>query len=209
MKELASKRLNGKPQPCGTNGKNRDYGLVGLRDAMGVGINGNQLKLHVGRNLERLPKISECLLGRKKRNDKDWIPSEHDHGVDQMLGHGLASDGHLPYGPQQWGWLEVGLEKLRAPVVGLPKDQYLRQSWASPHRHAIGHGIPDSYLDKVREVAKQFFLLPVEEKKKYSHGVKDGEGYGGDLIVSEKQVLDWSDRLVLKVLPEDERRPNL
>ncbi|KAE9462648.1 hypothetical protein C3L33_05432, partial [Rhododendron williamsianum] len=72
---------------------------------------------------------------------------------------------------------------------------------------AIGHGIPDSYLDKVREVAKQFFSLPMEEKKKYSRGEKDGEGYGGDLVVSEKQVLDWSDRLTLKVLPEDERRP--
>ncbi|KAL6974066.1 hypothetical protein U1Q18_028249 [Sarracenia purpurea var. burkii] len=75
--------------------------------------------------------------------------------------------------------------------------------------NAIGHGIPDSYLDKVREVAKQFFALPVEVKKKYSRADTDGEGYGGDLIVSEKQVLDWSDRLALKVLPEDERRLNL
>ncbi|CAL5360871.1 unnamed protein product [Camellia sinensis] len=74
---------------------------------------------------------------------------------------------------------------------------------------AIGHGIPDSFLDKVRDVAKQFFSLPVEEKKKYSRAEKDGEGHGGDLIVSHKQVLDWSDRLALKVLPEDQRRLNL
>ncbi|XP_057514571.1 protein SRG1-like [Actinidia eriantha] len=89
------------------------------------------------------------------------------------------------------------LEKLRSAL----------SSWGC--FQAIGHGIPDSYLDKVREVAKQFFALPVDEKKKYSRADKDGEGHGGDLIVSEKQVLDWSDRLALKILPEDERRLNL
>ncbi|XP_059636585.1 protein SRG1-like [Cornus florida] len=73
---------------------------------------------------------------------------------------------------------------------------------------AIGHGISDSLFDRVREVAKQFFELPVEEKKKYSRADDEGEGWGGDLIVSRKQVLDWSDRLVLKVLPEDERKLN-
>ncbi|KAA8535192.1 hypothetical protein F0562_030195 [Nyssa sinensis] len=74
---------------------------------------------------------------------------------------------------------------------------------------AIGHGISDSYLNKVREAAKQFFALPVEEKKKYSRAAGEGEGWGGDVIVSEKQVLDWIDRLALKVLPEDERKLNL
>lgn len=72
---------------------------------------------------------------------------------------------------------------------------------------ATGHGIPDSYLDKVRNIATEFFQLPIEQKKKYSRrSDRDGEGYGGDVIVSHKQVLDWSDRVVLKVLPEDERR---
>lgn len=32
---------------------------------------------------------------------------------------------------------------------------------------AIGHGISESFLDKVREVATQFFALPGEEKLKY------------------------------------------
>ncbi|KAL6128927.1 hypothetical protein ACLB2K_072280 [Fragaria x ananassa] len=61
---------------------------------------------------------------------------------------------------------------------------------------AIGHGISSSFLDKVREAATQFFELPVEEKEKYSRSVHGGsEGYGNDVIVSEKQVLDWSYRL--------------
>ncbi|KAL6221324.1 hypothetical protein ACLB2K_009075 [Fragaria x ananassa] len=75
---------------------------------------------------------------------------------------------------------------------------------------AIGHGISSSFLDKVREVATQFFELPVEEKQKYSREIYGGqEGYGDDVIVSEKQVLDWLYRLVLQVFPEDQRRLDL
>jgi hypothetical protein len=74
---------------------------------------------------------------------------------------------------------------------------------------AIGHGISSSFLDKVRGVAKQFFALPVEEKEKYSRAVNESEGYGSDRIVSEKQVLEWSYRLTLRVFPEDQRRLNL
>ncbi len=74
---------------------------------------------------------------------------------------------------------------------------------------AIGHGIPSSLLDKIREAAKQFFALPLEEKHKYSRAANEGEGYGHDVIVSEKQILDWSSRLSLMVYPEDQRRLNL
>ena len=73
---------------------------------------------------------------------------------------------------------------------------------------AIGHGIPSSLLDKLREVAKQFFALPAEEKRKYSRAVNEVDGYGPDRVVSEKKILDWSSRLSLKVFPEDQRRLN-
>ncbi|XVF88279.1 hypothetical protein PTKIN_Ptkin19aG0037300 [Pterospermum kingtungense] len=74
---------------------------------------------------------------------------------------------------------------------------------------AIGHGISSSFLDKVRDVAKQFFVLPKNEKQKYGRAVNESEGYGSDRIVSDKQVLDWSSRLTLIVFPEDKRRLNL
>ncbi|XP_021277366.1 uncharacterized protein LOC110411504 [Herrania umbratica] len=74
---------------------------------------------------------------------------------------------------------------------------------------AIGHGISSSFLDKVRDVAKQFFALPETEKQKYARAVNESEGYGSDRIVSDKQVLDWSHRLTLRVFPEDKRRFNL
>lgn len=51
---------------------------------------------------------------------------------------------------------------------------------------AIGHGIPHSFLDKFRAVVKQFFALPLEEKQKYSRVADEVEGYGHDMVLSEK-----------------------
>ncbi|GFS41755.1 2-oxoglutarate (2OG) and Fe(II)-dependent oxygenase superfamily protein [Actinidia rufa] len=61
----------------------------------------------------------------------------------------------------------------------------------------INHGLTSSFLDKVHEVAKQFFALPIEEKQIYSRTVEDIEGYGNDSVLSEHQTLDWTDRLYL------------
>ncbi|KAI9192302.1 hypothetical protein LWI28_020830 [Acer negundo] len=74
---------------------------------------------------------------------------------------------------------------------------------------AIGHGISNSLLDKIREVSIDFFSLPMEEKQKYARAVNEAEGYGSDRIVSDKQVHDWSHRLSLKVFPQRKRRLNL
>ncbi|XP_058068451.1 flavonol synthase/flavanone 3-hydroxylase-like [Magnolia sinica] len=73
----------------------------------------------------------------------------------------------------------------------------------------VGHGIPSSLLDEVGKIAKEFYNLPPEEKRRYSTAVanEDGEeGYGNDdQIPAENQIIDWSDRLYLLVLPEDQR----
>ncbi|KAA3476857.1 protein SRG1-like [Gossypium australe] len=61
----------------------------------------------------------------------------------------------------------------------------------------------------VHGVAKQFFGLPQEEKLKNSRAANEVEGYGHDLIVSERQVLDWNTRLFLRVCPENKRNLNL
>ncbi|KAG8485817.1 hypothetical protein CXB51_019226 [Gossypium anomalum] len=70
---------------------------------------------------------------------------------------------------------------------------------------AINHGITSAFLDKLREVARQFFALPSEEKKKYSREIGSIEGYGNDMILSEHQILDWTDRLYLILRPEDKQ----
>ncbi|XLS98354.1 hypothetical protein HN51_041089 [Arachis hypogaea] len=70
---------------------------------------------------------------------------------------------------------------------------------------AINHGMSSSFLDKVREVSKQFFELPKEEKMIYAREPNDMEGYGSDIIYFRDQKLDWTDRIYLKVQPEEQR----
>lgn len=71
---------------------------------------------------------------------------------------------------------------------------------------AINHGLTNEFLDKLRQVGKEFFALPPEEKRKYSREINDWDGYGNDTIVSEDQTLDWMDRLYLTVNPQDRRK---
>ena len=71
---------------------------------------------------------------------------------------------------------------------------------------AINHGIDGSFLEKVREISKLFFKLPADEKKKYMREENDVEGYGNDMVLSENQTLDWTDRLYLTALPQDQQR---
>ncbi|TKY48054.1 Codeine O-demethylase [Spatholobus suberectus] len=74
---------------------------------------------------------------------------------------------------------------------------------------AINHGTSSSLLDKVRQVAREFFEQPMEQKKIISKGVEEFEGYGADPVPEQGQSLDWSDRLFLDVYPEDRRKPGL
>ncbi|KAF8016651.1 hypothetical protein BT93_H2002 [Corymbia citriodora subsp. variegata] len=74
---------------------------------------------------------------------------------------------------------------------------------------AINHGMSSSFLSKVRELMKQFFTLPMEEKQKYASPADDMEGYGSDMVLSEQQVLDWNERLPLIVSLEDEGKLNI
>lgn len=59
------------------------------------------------------------------------------------------------------------------------------------------------------KVTREFYKLPLEDKQKYSNFV-DGkefrmEGYGSDMVITEKQILDWCDRFYLVVEPESHR----
>ena len=71
------------------------------------------------------------------------------------------------------------------------------------------HGMEASLIDASRE----FFRQPLQEKQKHSNMI-DGkhfqlEGYGNDWVPSEEQVLDWTDRLYLKVEPQEDRKLDL
>ncbi|KAK4267580.1 hypothetical protein QN277_024341 [Acacia crassicarpa] len=74
---------------------------------------------------------------------------------------------------------------------------------------AVNHGISVSFLDEVRQVGREFFEQPMEEKNKVCKGVKEIDGYGADPVPEEGQSLDWSDRLFLSVYPQDTRNYTL
>ncbi|PIN14355.1 Iron/ascorbate family oxidoreductase [Handroanthus impetiginosus] len=92
---------------------------------------------------------------------------------------------------------EENLEKLKSAL----------STWGC--FRAIGHGIPSSFLDEVRQVGREFFQQPMEEKNKYAKPVTVFEGYGADPVPEEGQSLDWSDRLFLELVPEDRRNYRL
>ncbi|KAJ7957698.1 2-oxoglutarate (2OG) and Fe(II)-dependent oxygenase superfamily protein [Quillaja saponaria] len=101
----------------------------------------------------------------------------------------------------------VDLSLLTPPsetIEELEKLQSGLSSWGCIQ--VVNHGMTSSFLDQVRQITKQFFELPMEEKKKYSREIGDIEGYGNDMILSEHQTLDWTDRLYLTIYPEDHRR---
>lgn len=73
---------------------------------------------------------------------------------------------------------------------------------------AAGHGIPFSLLEDVLSSGRRFFELPEEEKLRCSSKIEGfGEGYGRDQV--KVQTLDWTDRILLKVHPEDQRKLEL
>ncbi|KAF6986298.1 hypothetical protein CFC21_004078 [Triticum aestivum] len=72
------------------------------------------------------------------------------------------------------------------------------------------HGVDAAVIESMRAVSREFFRQPLEEKQRYSNLICgeqfQSEGYGNDWVSSPDQTRDWTDRLYLKVEPEDERR---
>lgn len=75
------------------------------------------------------------------------------------------------------------------------------------------HGIETSLIDAVVAASREFFRQPLEQKREYSNLIKGKQwqlqGYGNDPVQTREQILDWSDRLHLRVEPEDERNLEL
>jgi isopenicillin N synthase-like dioxygenase len=67
----------------------------------------------------------------------------------------------------------------------------------------VNHGIPGSLMERTKEIAREFFQLPSEEKLKYA--VRERQGYGQAFVVSDDQQLDWTDLLYLTLMPPEKR----
>lgn len=73
----------------------------------------------------------------------------------------------------------------------------------------VKHGIDLSLYEGIEKVAKEFFMLPLEEKNKYHMAPGTVQGYGQAFIFSENQKLDWCNMFALGVEPHFIRVPKL
>ncbi|KAJ0987671.1 hypothetical protein J5N97_006027 [Dioscorea zingiberensis] len=72
----------------------------------------------------------------------------------------------------------------------------------------VNHGVSKDVMEKAREVWREFFHLPMEEKEVYSNSPTNYEGYGSRVGVEKDATLDWSDYFFLHLLPENQRNYN-
>lgn len=70
----------------------------------------------------------------------------------------------------------------------------------------VNHGIAEDLLNNMKKFSVEFFQLSIEDKEKYSMPSEDIQGYGHAYVVSNGQVLDWSDALILVVHPTHYRK---
>ncbi|KAF2319100.1 hypothetical protein GH714_013281 [Hevea brasiliensis] len=88
-------------------------------------------------------------------------------------------------------------DTLRASILG--EISIACHDWG--FFQVINHGIKPELLDRGREIWREFFHLPMEEKQKYANSPKTYEGYGSRLGVEKGAILDWSDYYFLHYLP--------
>lgn len=65
----------------------------------------------------------------------------------------------------------------------------------------LNHGVNLELLQLVRQVGRQFFSLPLEEKQVYANSPKTYEGYGSRLGIEKGAILDWGDYFFQHFLP--------
>ncbi|CAH9075529.1 unnamed protein product [Cuscuta epithymum] len=73
----------------------------------------------------------------------------------------------------------------------------------------INHGVELSLLKEMEKLAMDFFMQPLEEKKKYPMPPGGIQGYGQAFVTSEDQKLDWCNMFALAVEPPANRIPSL
>lgn len=73
----------------------------------------------------------------------------------------------------------------------------------------INHGVEHELLEKMEKLAKEFFMLPLEEKEKYPMPPGGIQGYGHAFVFSEEQKLDWCNMFALGLAPAFMRKPEL
>ncbi|MQL97278.1 hypothetical protein Taro_029967 [Colocasia esculenta] len=72
----------------------------------------------------------------------------------------------------------------------------------------VNHGVSPDLMRRMREVWREFFHLPMEEKQRYANSPQTYEGYGSRLGIQKGAILDWGDYFFLHLLPPSLKDPN-
>nr|XP_029117934.1 probable 2-oxoglutarate-dependent dioxygenase At3g111800 [Elaeis guineensis] len=72
----------------------------------------------------------------------------------------------------------------------------------------VNHGISHEVMEKIQEVWRGFFHLPMEAKKAYANSPTTYEGYGSRVGVQKDAILDWGDYYFLQYLPPSVKNHN-
>ncbi|GAB4852673.1 hypothetical protein Ancab_016888 [Ancistrocladus abbreviatus] len=161
-----------------------EWKLHGDDDNDGGGIPNSKLNLvqEIAGKVGKVPERFVHKNGYPQASDASSAPWMDDLLIDLSLLSPSSSS------PQQ---AAAELVKLRSAVT----------SWGC--FQVINHGMTSSYLDKVLRVCKEFFVLPLDERQKYSEVPYLFSGYGNDAALAGDQILNWNDRLYLTIYPEN------
>ncbi|KFK36717.1 hypothetical protein AALP_AA4G160400 [Arabis alpina] len=72
----------------------------------------------------------------------------------------------------------------------------------------VNHGVSHELMERMRGAWREFFELPLEEKRKYANSPDTYEGYGSRLGVVKDAILDWSDYFFLNHSPSSVKNPS-
>ncbi|CAN1170890.1 Protein SRG1 [Linum perenne] len=99
--------------------------------------------------------------------------------------------------------VDISLLSSSCPATAKAETEKLRSALLSYGCcFALNHGMTSEFLDEVRQVADDFFKLPLEEKCKLSRPIGEWQGYGFDEVPDNYESHDWSDRLMIMISPD-------
>ncbi|XVE53011.1 hypothetical protein DITRI_Ditri02bG0170400 [Diplodiscus trichospermus] len=132
------------------------------------------------------------------------IPSRYIRSDLEHLLSDVADAGSMPQIPV------IDLERLISEDTAdseLTKLDFACKEWG--FFQLVNHGVSCSLVEKLKREVKDFFNLPMAEKKKLWQYPGEIEGFGQAFVVSEDQKLDWGDIFFISTLPLRYRKPHL
>lgn len=112
--------------------------------------------------------------------------------------------------PSQRPLPEITEKSAKIPVIDLGEGQEARRTISDACKEwgffqVVNHGVSLDLIERMRCVWREFFELPIEEKKKLANDPVTYQGYGSRLGVEKGAILDWGDYFYLEFFPGSRR----